>query len=110
MCLEEFVDLPNGTSFLLDQVEEKSSQETTLIFKGKNDSRVRFERRTGEAGVQFRDEFGMSVVLDEAKSIELAIRDRSGSVRSGVGNEKLETNLGLEVIEGLQDLGIVAQE
>ena len=110
MFLEELINLPNGTSLLLDQVEEKSSQEDSLILKGENDGGVRFERRARETGVQFWDAFGMSIVLDAAKSIELAIRDRLGTVRSGVGDDKLETNLGLEVIEGLQDLGIVAQE
>ena len=110
MIVEKFLYLPNGTSFLLDQVEDKSSQETTLIFESKDDSRVRFERRARETGVQFRDEFGVSIVVDTAKSIELLIRDRSGTLRSGIGDEKLETNLGLEIIEGLQDLGIVAQE
>ncbi len=110
MFLEEFLNLPNGTSLLLDQVEEKSSQEASLILKSKNDGGVRFERRARETGVQFRDEFGMSVVMDATKSIELAKRDRLDTVRSGVGDDKLETNLGLEVIEGLQDLGIEAQE
>ncbi len=110
MCLEDLVNLPNGTSLLLDQVEEKSSQETSLILKGKNDGGVRFERRARETGVQFRDEFGMSVVMDAAKSIELTIGDRLGCVRSGVGNEKLETNLSLEIIEDAQSLRIVALE
>ena len=110
MFIEELLNLPNGTSLLLNQVEEKSGQEGGLILESENDGRVGFERRAREAGVQFRDAFGMRVVLDAAKSIELTIGDRSGGVRSGVGNEKLETNLGLEVIEGLQSLGIVALE
>lgn len=51
MFLEEFLNLPNGTSLLLDQVEEKSSQETSLILKGKNDGGVRFERRAYSSGM-----------------------------------------------------------
>ena len=82
MFLEELLNLPNGTSLLLNQVEEKSSQEDGLILKGKNDGGVRFERERREAVVQFRDAFGMSIVLDAAKSLELSIGDRSGGVSS----------------------------
>ncbi|MCP4536616.1 MAG: hypothetical protein GY832_05670 [Chloroflexi bacterium] len=110
MIVEKFLYLLNGTSFSLDQVEDKSRQETTLIFEGQDDSGIRFERRARETGVQFRDEFWVTIVVDTAKSIELLVRDRFGSVRIGVGNDELETNLSFEVIEGLQDLGIEAQE
>jgi len=61
-------------------------------------------------GIQFGEPLGVGIALGTTKVGELSVGESLSSVGSRVSDEKLETNLGLEVAEDAQGLRVVPLE